>query len=126
MARVFGADEALLAVSEQPLRMFSLILIPVVVVSLLSEIYLVIGKGVLSSATQIGLILFILVPALTVSYLNPSYLWGSLPIGMWLLMFCCFGISYYLSRKDLTHWLYLTPLIGCVDSHAVSVNLRLG
>jgi len=122
MARVFGADEALLAVSEQPLRLFSLILIPVVVVSLLSEIYVVIDKGFLSSAVQVGMILFILLPALAVSYVNPSYLWESLPIGMWLLMICCIGISYYLSRKELTHWLYLTPLIGCVDSHAVSVK----
>lgn len=122
MARVFGADEALIAISEEPLRQFSLIMIPFIVVTLQIEIYQVIDKGVLSSAIVIGLIIFILVPLSATSYWNPAYLWSSLPASMWLLMICSIGFSCYLGHKDLAHWFYLTPLTGSVDSHSVSVK----
>ena len=122
MARIFGADEALLAISEQPLREFSLVLIPLFVISLQSQIYQVINKGGFSSAISIGLVVFILVPLLVVSYWNSSYLWASLSVGMWLLLLCSLSTSFYLSRKELAHWFYLTPIIGSVDSYSVSMR----
>ncbi len=122
MARVFGADEALIAIAEQPLRQFSLVMIPFIVVTLQIGIYQVIDKGTLSSVITIGLIIFVLATFLPVSYLAPSYLWASLSASMWLLMFCSIGLSCYLGHKNLAHWFYLTPLIGSVDSHAVSVK----
>ena len=122
MAQAFGADEALLAVSEQPLRMLSLVLIPIFVLTIQSQIFLVIDKGFFSSAIQIGFVVFILLPFWAAAYWAPSYLWVSPSIGMWVLMFCSIGISSYLGRKELAHWFYLTPLTGSVDAHSVSVR----
>ena len=122
MAQAFGADEALLAVSEQPLRMLSLVLIPIFVLTIQSQIFLVIDKGFFSSAIQIGFVVFILLPFWAAAYWAPSYLWVSPSIGMWVFMLCCIGISSYLGRKELAHWFYLTPLTGSVDAHSVSVR----
>ena len=113
---------ALLALSEQPLRMLSLVLIPIFVLTIQSQIFLVIDKGFFSSAIQIGFVVFILLPFWAAAYWAPSYLWVSPSIGMWVFMLCCIGISSYLGRKELAHWFYLTPLTGSVDAHSVSVR----
>jgi Na+-driven multidrug efflux pump len=45
LARLFGADEDLLAVSDQPLRLFSLVLIPLAVTLMLVNIFLITNRG---------------------------------------------------------------------------------
>ena len=60
LARLFGANEDLLAVSEQPLRLFSLVLIPLAVTLMLANIFLITNKGKLASSILFGLVVCIL------------------------------------------------------------------
>ena len=123
LARLFGANEDLLAVSEQPLRLFSLVLIPLAVTLMLANIFLITNKGKLASSILFGLVVCILLPFLACSYWIPSNIWVAFPIGMWLLMFISLAIPYSLSKhKVATHRIYLISTIGNLDSYSVSVN----
>ena len=123
LARLFGADEALLAISVQPLRLFSLVLIPLAVTLLLTNIYLITDRGTLASCLMVSLMVCILLPFLACSYWIPSNIWIAFPIGMWMLMFITLGISFFMSRRKVaTHRIYLISTIGNIDSYAVSVK----
>lgn len=123
LARLFGADEDLLVVSEQPLRLFSLVLIPLAVTLMQVNIFLITNRGKLASSILFGLVVCILLPFLACSYWIPSNIWVAFPIGMWLLMFISLAIPYSLSKhKVATHRIYLISTIGNLDSYSVSVN----
>ena len=123
LARLFGADEDLLAVSDQPLRLFSLVLIPLAVTLMLVNIFLITNRGKLASLLMVSLVVCILLPFLACSYWYPSNIWVAFPIGMWLLMFISLAIPYSLSKhKVAIHKIYLISTVGNLDSYSVSVN----
>lgn len=123
LARLFGADEDLLVVSEQPLRLFSLVLIPLAVPLMLVNIFLITNRGKLASLLMVSLVVCILLPFLACSYWYPSNIWVAFPIGMWLLMFISLAIPYSLSKhKVAIHKIYLISTVGNLDSYSVSVN----
>ena len=116
LARLFGADEDLLAVSDQPLRLFSLVLIPLAVTLMLVNIFLITNRGKLASLLMVSLVVCILLPFLACSYWYPSNIWVAFPIGMWLLMFISLAIPYSLSKhKVAIHKIYLISTVGNLD-----------
>lgn len=123
LARLFGAGEALVAISEQPLRLFCLTLIPLAVTMLQVSIFLITNRGMVASCLQIGLVACILLPFWAFSLWSPSHIWIAFPSGMWLMMAVTLTISLVLSkRKAPTHRIYLVPTIGQIDSYSVSVK----
>ncbi|SHL20730.1 MATE family efflux transporter [Xylanibacter ruminicola] len=123
LARLFGADEDLLVVSEQPLRLFSLVLIPLAVNLMLVNVFLITNRGKLASLLMVSLVVCILLTFLACSYWFPSNIWVAFPIGMWLLMFISLAIPYSMSKhKVATHRIYLISTVGNLDSYSVSVN----
>ncbi len=123
LPRLFGADEALLAISEQPLRQFSLILIPLSMVLMQTNIYLITNRGALTSCILVALVFCILLPFLACAYFVPSNIWIAFPIGMWTLLCLTLGIPFFLSRRDVgIHRIYLISTVGNLDSYTVSVN----
>ena len=99
LARLFGADEALLTISEQPLRLFSLVLIPLAVTIMLVNIYLITKRAKLATGLILGLVACVLIPFLACSYWIPSS-----------------------RRKVAIHRIYLISTIGNLDSFSVSVR----
>ena len=93
LARLFGADEALLTISEQPLRLFSLVLIPLAVTIMLVNIYLITKRAKLATGLILGLVACVLIPFLACS-----------------------------RRKVAIHRIYLISTIGNLDSFSVSVR----
>lgn len=123
LARLFGADEALLTISEQPLRLFSLVLIPLAVTIMLVNIYLITKRAKLATGLILGLVACVLIPFLACSYWIPSNVWIAFPIGMWTLMLISLGIPYFMSRRKVAiHRIYLISTIGNLDSFSVSVR----
>ena len=120
LARLFGADEALLTISEQPLRLFSLVLIPLAVTIMLVNIYLITKRAKLATGLILGLVACVLIPFLACSYWIPSNVWIAFPIGMWTLMLISLGIPS--RRKVAIHRIYLISTIGNLDSFSVSVR----
>ena len=108
LARLFGADEALLTISEQPLRLFSLVLIPLAVTIMLVNIYLITKRAKLATGLILGLVACVLIPFLACSYWIPSNVWIAFPIGS--------------RRKVAIHRIYLISTIGNLDSFSVSVR----
>ena len=105
LARLFGADEALLTISEQPLRLFSLVLIPLAVTIMLVNIYLITKRAKLATGLILGLVACVLIPFLACSYWIPSNVWIA-----------------FSRRKVAIHRIYLISTIGNLDSFSVSVR----
>ena len=123
LARLFGADEALMTISEQPLRLFSLVLIPMTVSIMLANIFLITERGKLASGLMLSFAACVLLPFLACSYWIPSDVWIAFPIGMWAYMFISLGIPYFMSRRKVaTHRTYLISTIGNLDSYSVSAR----
>ena len=123
LARLFGADEVLLTISEQPLRLFSLVLIPLAVTLMQVNIFLITNRGTLATLLMLNIAACVLLPFLACSYWIPSNVWIAFPVGMWMLMFISLAVPYFLSRHQVaTHRLYLISTIGNLDSYSVSVK----
>ena len=122
-ARLFGADEALISMSEQPLRLFCLILVPLSVMILMSSVYLITNRSALASAMQIAMAACILLPFWALSYWSPTNIWIAFPLGAWMFTGGSVGMAWVLSRREMgTHRIYLIPTIGNIDSYSVSVG----
>jgi len=123
LPRLFGADDALVAISEQPLRLFSLILVPMSIVLMQTNIYLITNRGALTSVILVALVVCILTPFVVCAYWYPSNIWIAFPIGMWTLLCFTLGIALFMSRREIgIHRIYLISALGNFDSYAVSVN----
>lgn len=122
-ARTFGATDEMLPVVCPSLRVFSLSILPIGVVSILSGTYLLQGHRVLASVIEVLSLVCILPPVWITSVYCPEYLWHALPFGYWLLvviMLCC---TFAISRHDKTlHWFTLISKLPNNPSVSLSVN----
>ena len=102
LARIFGADDALIERCRTPLRLMSLAFLPNAITETLSEIYFVQGHQKLCRwievVTNVGSIGIIVIIAIY----SPELLWYILPITAWLLLLVMVALAYVVHRKNCT------------------------
>jgi putative MATE family efflux protein len=100
LARIFGADDALIEACHTPFRLMSLAFLPNAISKTLSELYFVQGHQKLCRwieiVTNVGAIGVI---ALIVLY-TPELLWYILPITAWILLLVMVAMAYVVHRKN--------------------------
>ena len=125
IAELFGAKGDLLDFSVTPLRIFSLIFIPIGFVIPLSNLYILINRNVLASAVNVGMLVCLLPLVWLMALVDPEHIWYAMPIGMWILLVltACATVIISHKRKGL-HWLYLISTGGNDDSYHVSMDFN--
>lgn len=103
LARLFGADDALLAFARGPLRAICLTFVPLGIMTIMDASFLLQGHKALSSFLN-SLYVVCLIPVVwAASVCCPEHLWHAVPAGVWamflLMVLCSFAISR--KKKDL-------------------------
>lgn len=100
LARVFGADDHLIAQCYIPFRLMSLAFLPNAISETLSVLYFVQGHQKLCRwieiVTNVGTIGIIVIMALY----TPDLLWYILPVTSWLMLLVMVGMAYIVHRKN--------------------------
>ena len=103
LARIFGADDALIEQCRTPLRLMSLAFLPNAITETLSELYFVQGHlklcrwiEVMTNVGSIGIIVIIAI-------YSPELLWYILPITAWLLLLVMMAMAYVVHRRNKTY-----------------------
>lgn len=100
LARVFGADDHLIAQCYTPFRLMSLAFLPNAISETLSVLYFVQGHQKLCRwieiVTNVGAIGIIVVMALY----TPELIWYILPVTAWLLLLVMVAMAYVVHRKN--------------------------
>ena len=103
LARIFGADDALIEQCRTPLRLMSLAFLPNAITETLSELYFVQGHQklcrwieVMTNVGSIGIIVIIAI-------YSPELLWYFLPITAWLLLLVMMAMAYVVHRRNKTY-----------------------
>ena len=122
VADIYGADDRLRQLSEKPIRLFVQSLVPLSILMLVSNIYMMSGRGKLSSVIQFGPLVIMLPVVWLISTVMPDYFWYSIPLGLWILLLITDGCIYVLLRRgEKLHWLFLTPTKTLYESYTVSI-----
>ena len=100
LARLFGADEHLIAQCYTPLRLMSIAFLPNAISETLSVLYFVQGHQKLCRwieiITNVGAIVIIAIMALY----TPKLIWYILPVTAWLLLLVMVAMAYVVHRKN--------------------------
>ena len=100
LARIYGADDHLIAQCYIPFRLMSLAFLPNAVSETLSVLYFVQGHQKLCRwievVTNVGTIGIIVIMAIY----TPDLLWYILPVTSWLLLLVMVGMAYVVHRKN--------------------------
>ena len=122
VADIYGADDRLRQLSEKPIRLFIQSLVPLSILMLVSNIYMMSGRGKLSSVIQFGPLVIMLPVVWLTSSVRPDYFWYSIPLGLWILLLITDGCIYVLLRRgEKLHWLFLTPTKTLYETYTVSI-----
>lgn len=122
MAIIYGADERLQQLSEEPVRLFAQSMVPISMLMLISNIYMMSNRSRLSSIIEFGPLLIMLPIVGLIANVMPDYLWYSIPLGLWVLLLITIGAIYLLSRKgESLHWLFLTPTNIHQGTYTISI-----
>ena len=122
VADIYGADDRLRQLSEKPIRLFVQSLVPLSILMLVSNIYMMSGRGKLSSVIQFGPLVIMLPVVWLISIVMPDYFWYSIPLGLWILLLITDGCIYVLLRRgEKLHWLFLTPTKTLYETYTVSI-----
>lgn len=122
VADIYGADDRLRQLSEKPIRLFVQSLVPLSILMLISNIYMMSGRGKLSSVIQFGPLVIMLPVVWLISTVMPDYFWYSIPLGLWILLLITDGCIYVLLRRgEKLHWLFLTPTKTLYEAYTVSI-----
>lgn len=122
VADIYGADDRLRQLSEKPIRLFVQSLVPLSILMLVSNIYMMSGRGKLSSVIQFGPLVIMLPVVWLISTVMPDYFWYSIPLGLWILLLITDGCIYVLLRRgEKLHWLFLTPTKTLYEAYTVSI-----
>lgn len=123
IANLFGATGHLLEFSEKPLRIFSLIFIPIGLVIPLSNLFVLLERNMLASLVNVGLLVCLLPAVWLMATVDPDDIWYAMPCGMWILMGLCIAATFVISsRHKGLHWLFLTNTIPGDSNRAYSVE----
>lgn len=110
VADIYGADDRLLQLSEKPIRLFVQSLVPLTILMLVSNIYMMSERSKLASIIQFGPLTIMLPVVWFIAIVKPDYFWYSIPLGLWILLLMTDGCIYILLHKgEKLHWLFLTP-----------------
>ena len=100
LARIFGADDALIEACHTPLRLMSVAFLPGAISETLLILYFVQGHQKLCRwieiVTNVGAIVIIVIIALY----TPELLWYILPATAWLLLLVMVAMAYVVHRKN--------------------------
>ena len=100
IARIYGADDSLIAQCYTPLRLMSIAFLPNAISETLSVLYFVQGHQKLCRwieiVTNLGSIGIIVIMALY----NPGLIWYILPFTAWLLLLVMVAMAYVVHRKN--------------------------
>ena len=100
LARLFGADEHLIAQCYTPFRLMSIAFLPNAISETLSVLYFVQGHQKLCRwieiITNVGAIVIIAIMALY----TPKLIWYILPVTAWLLLLVMVAMAYVVHRKN--------------------------
>ena len=100
LARLFGADDNLIAQCQTPFRLISLAFLPNAISETLSVLYFVQGHQKLCRwieiVTNVGTIAVIVIMALY----TPNLIWYILPVTAWLLLLVMVAMAYVVHRKN--------------------------
>ena len=100
LARIYGADDSLIAQCYIPFRLMSLAFLPNALSETLSVLYFVQGHQKLCRwieiVTNLGAIGIIVVMAIY----TPELIWYILPVTSWLLLLVMVGMAYVVHRKN--------------------------
>ena len=100
LARLFGADDNLIAQCKTPFRLISLAFLPNAISETLSVLYFVQGHQKLCRwieiVTNVGTIGVIVIMALY----TPNLIWYILPVTAWLLLLVMVAMAYVVHRKN--------------------------
>ena len=100
LARLFGADDNLIAQCKTPFRLISLAFLPNAISETLSVLYFVQGHQKLCRwieiVTNVGTIAVIVIMALY----TPNLIWYILPVTAWLLLLVMMAMAYVVHRKN--------------------------
>jgi len=122
IASLFGATGHLQEFSEKPLRIFSLIFIPIGLVIPLSNLFVLLNRNMLASLVNVGLLVCLLPAVWLMSTIAPDDIWYAMPCGMWILMGLCIAATFVISsRHKGLHWLFLTNTVPGDSNRAYSV-----
>ena len=122
MAEIYGADERLCQLSEEPIRLFVQSLIPLSVLMLVSNAYMMSSRSRMASLIEFGPLVIMLPVVWLIATVMPDYFWYSIPLGLWMLLLITIGIIYVKSRRGkYLHWLFLTPTGSRQGAFAVTI-----
>ena len=122
MAIIYGADERLQQLSEEPVRLFAQSMVPISMLMLISNIYMMSNRSRLSSIIEFGPLLIMLPIVGFIANVMPDYLWYSIPLGLWVLLLITIGAIYLYSRRgEKQHWLFLTPTNIHQGTYTISI-----
>ena len=122
MAEIYGADERLCQLSEEPIRLFVQSLIPLSVLMLVSNAYMMSSRSRMASLIEFGPLVIMLPVVWLIATVMPDYFWYSIPLGLWMLLLITIGIIYVKSRRGKhLHWLFLTPTGSRQGAFAVTI-----
>jgi Na+-driven multidrug efflux pump len=122
MAEIYGADERLCQLSEEPIRLFVQSLIPLSVLMLVSNAYMMSSRSRMASLIEFGPLVIMLPVVWFIANVMPDYFWYSIPLGLWMLLLITIGIIYVKSRRGKhLHWLFLTPTGSRQGAFAVTI-----
>ena len=122
IAEIYGADERLCQLSEKPIRLFVQSLIPLSVLMLVSNAYMMSNRSRMASFIEFGPLVIMLPIVWFIATMMPDYFWYSIPLGLWILLLITIGIIYVKSRRGKhLHWLFLTPTDSQHGTFSVSV-----
>ena len=100
IARIYGADDSLIAQCYTPFRLMSIAFLPNAISETLSVLYFVQGHQKLCRwieiVTNVGAIGIIVVMALY----TPKLIWYILPVTSWLLLLVMVAMAYVVHRKN--------------------------
>ena len=113
LARLFGADEHLIAQCYTPFQLMSIAFLPNAISETLSVLYFVQGHQKLCRwieiITNVGAIVIIAIMALY----TPKLIWYILPVTAWLLLLVMVAMAYVVHRKNhLYAWPTLENTVG--------------
>ena len=122
LARIFGADDNLIAQCQTPFRLISLAFLPNAISETLSVLYFVQGHQKLCRwieiVTNVGTIAVIVIMALY----TPKLIWYILPVTAWLLLLVMVAMAYVVHRKNkLYAWPTLENTVPSNPAFTVSV-----
>ena len=123
VADIYGADDRLRQLSEKPVRLFILSLVPLTILMLVSNIYMMSERSKLASIIQFGPLIIMLPVVWFIATVMPDFFWHSFPLGLWILVLMTDGCIYVLLRRgEKLHWLFLTPTETPDGTYTVSIH----